>query len=124
MRRDDDCGFVRRDIPDRDLPPSCPTPLFPFQAPADFKKILKNSALSLLYCFFFFLFSRASPSWRRTIPEARRGMPETAICTWFVLVAGTYRKNENILSYPHVHIVSEAVVLSKPERDGFCRLDY
>lgn len=33
-------------------------------------------------------------------------------------------KNENILSYLHVHIVSEAMVLSKPERDGFCRLDY
>lgn len=119
MRRDDDCGFVWRDIPDRDLPPSCPTPSFHFQAPADFKK---NAALSLLYCFFFFLFSRASHSWRRTIPEARRGMPETAICTWFVLVAGTYMK---MRAYCRICMfTSEVMVLSKPEWDGFCRLDY
>ena len=77
MRRDDDCGFVRRDIPDMDLPPSylrgfmywgfrhARLHRFHFQAPADFKKALrliskkiskKNAALSLLYCFFFFFF--------------------------------------------------------------------
>lgn len=82
----------------------------------------KNAALSLLYCFFFFLFSRASHSWRRTIPEARRGMPETAICTWFVLVAGTYMK---MRAYCRICMfTSEVMVLSKPEWDGFCRLDY
>lgn len=58
----------------------------------------------------FFLFSRASHSWRRTIPEARRGMPETAICTWFVLVAGTYMKMRNLLSYLYVHIGSNSVI--------------
>lgn len=80
----------------------------------------KNAALSLLYCFFFF--SRASHSWRRTIPEARRGMPETAICTWFVLVAGTYMK---MRTYCRICMfTSEVMVLSKPEWDGFCRLDY
>lgn len=84
--------------------------------------ISKNAALSLLYCFFFFLFSRASHSWRRTIPEARRGMPETAICTWFVLVAGTYMK---MRAYCRICMfTSEVMVLSKPEWDGFCRLDY
>lgn len=70
----------------------------------------------------FFLFSRASHSWRRTIPEARRGMPETAICTWFVLVAGTYMK---MRTYCRICMfTSEVMVLSKPEWDGFCRLDY
>lgn len=71
----------------------------------------KNAALSLLYCFSFF--SRASHSWRRTIPEARRGMPETAICTWFVLVAGTYMK---MRAYCRICMfTSEVMVLSKPE---------
>lgn len=70
----------------------------------------------------FFFFSRASHSWRRTIPEARRGMPETAICTWFVLVAGTYMK---MRTYCRICMfTSEVMVLSKPEWDGFCRLDY
>lgn len=73
------------------------------------------------YCTVFSFFSRASPRWRRTIPEARRGMPETAICTWFVLVAGTYRKMRTYCRYLYVHIVSEAMVLSKPEWDGFLR---
>lgn len=119
MRRDDDCGFVWRDIPDRDLPPSCPTPSFHFQAPADFKKMRRCHCCTV---FSFFFFSRASHSWRRTIPEARRGMPETAICTWFVLVAGTYMK---MRAYCRICMfTSEVMVLSKPEWDGFCRLDY
>lgn len=74
------------------------------------------------YCTVFSFFSRASHSWRRTIPEARRGMPETAICTWFVLVAGTYMK---MRAYCRICMfTSEVMVLSKPEWDGFCRLDY
>lgn len=53
MRRDDDCGFVWRDIPDRDLPPSCPTPSFHFQAPADFKK-MRRCHCCTVFSFFFF----------------------------------------------------------------------
>lgn len=96
--------------------PSCPTPSFPLPSSGWFQK--KCGAVTTVL-FFFFL--RASPRWRRTIPEARRGMPETAICTWFILVAGTYRKMRTYCCYLYVHIVSEAMVLSKPEWDGFLR---
>lgn len=82
----------------------------------------KCGAVIAVLFFSFFFFSRASHSWRRTIPEARRGMPETAICTWFVLVAGTYMK---MRAYCRICMfTSEVMVLSKPEWDGFCRLDY
>lgn len=45
--------FPRRDIPDRDLPPSCPTSSFPFQAPADFKK-MRRCHCCTVFSFFFF----------------------------------------------------------------------
>lgn len=105
MRRDDDCGFVWRDIPDRDLPPSCPTPSFPFQAPADFKK---NAALSLLYCFFFF-FTRVTQlaknhSWSAKRNAGNGDLHMVRSC------CGNLYENESILSYLYVHIGSNGVI--------------
>lgn len=95
--------FPRRDIPDRDLPPSCPTPSFPFQAPADFKKMRRCH-----YTVFSF-FTRVTQlaknhSWSAKRNAGNGDLRMVRSC------CGNLYENESILSYLYVHIGSNGVI--------------